>query len=59
MRRKLGALGRLDVEVALVEHDRVVCVLDVDVFVCDVPDAAVADVFASPCFETGSVLQPC
>lgn len=54
--RKLGAFGRLDVEVALVEHDRVVRVLDVDVFVCDVRDAAVADLLAGPGFETGSIL---
>jgi hypothetical protein len=51
-----GALRSVDVEVALVQDDRVVGVLDADVLVRDVVDAAVADIGTGPCFETGAVL---
>ncbi len=50
------ALVRGNVEVALVQKDWVVRVFDVDVFVCDVVDTAVADAFAGPCFEACAVL---
>lgn len=53
---ELRALGGLDVEVTLVEHDGPVDVVDVEVDVGDVVDVAVADVFAGPGFEAGAVL---
>lgn len=51
-----SALGCVHVEVALVEQDRVVGVFDVDVAICDVVDASVANVLSSPCFETSPIL---
>lgn len=51
-----SALLRLDVEVALIEHDWAVSVLNADVLVGDVVDATVANVFASPGLQTGAVL---
>lgn len=47
----------VDVEVALVEHDGPVDVVDVEVDVGDVVDVAVADVFAGPGFEARAVLE--
>lgn len=52
----LGADGLVDVEVALVEHDGEVGVLDADVLVRDVADVAVADVRAGPGLEPRAVL---
>lgn len=50
-------LGRVDIEVALVQHKGLVGVLDVDVAVGDVVDASVADILTSPGLETGTVLN--
>ena len=53
----VGSACRLvDVEVALVEHDGRVCVLDVDILVGDVVDESVADVRACPGLEARAVL---
>ena len=52
--RRAGSI--VDVEVALVEHDGVVRVLDVDVLVRNVVDEAVADVRAGPSLEARAVL---
>lgn len=46
----------VDVEVALVKHNRRISVLNVNVLVCDVVDVAVSDVRASPGLETSTVL---
>ena len=52
-----STLGRIDVEVALVQHKGLVSVLDADVAVGDVVDASVADVLASPGLEASAVLD--
>lgn len=62
-----GAGCVVDVEVALVQNDGGICVLDVDVLVGDVIDISVANVWTSPGLETSAVLaveqsdilQPC
>lgn len=50
------ALGSVDVEVALVEHNRPVGVADDEVLERDVADEAVADGRAGPGFQAGAVL---
>lgn len=50
-------LGCIDVEIALVQHNGLIGVLDVDVAVSDVVNASVADVLASPGLETGTILD--
>ena len=50
------ALRRINVEVALVQHDGMVRIFDVDVLVRDVVDPPVSDVLSCPCLETGAVL---
>lgn len=55
-RWELRALRRLDVEVALIQHYRLVGVLNVDVLVRDVVDSAVADPLTGPRLEASSVL---
>lgn len=55
-RRVGGALGGVDVEVALIQNDRSIGVLDMDVAVGYIVDATVSDILAGPCLETGSVL---
>lgn len=50
-------LGRIYVEIALVQHKGLVGVLNVDVTIGDVVDTPVADVLASPGLETGTVLN--
>lgn len=49
-------LGRIDVEVALVQDNGGVGVLNMDVAVGDVVDASVANVLTSPGLETGTIL---
>lgn len=53
----MGDTDRIDVEVTLGEDKRVVDIFYVEVFVCDVVHSAISDVFTSPGFESGSVLQ--
>ena len=52
-----STLGRIDVEVTLVQHKGLVGVLDVDVAVGDVVNASIADVLASPGLEASAVLH--
>lgn len=54
--RILGAGGIVDVEVALVQNDRSICVFDVNVLVGDVVDVAEANIWASPGLQARSVL---
>jgi hypothetical protein len=56
-RRVSCTFSLIEIEVALVEDDGIIGVVDVDVFICDVVDAAVADVLSCPGFEAGSVLE--
>lgn len=51
-----STFGGVYVEVALIQNDRSIGVLDMDVAVGDVVDATVSDVLTGPCLETGSVL---
>lgn len=46
----------VDLEIALVKHNRMVRILDMDVLVGDIIDEAVADIRASPGLEAGAVL---
>lgn len=55
----LGALGAVDVEITLVQHDRGIGVLDMDVFVSDVVDTTEADVGAGPGLDASSRLSIC
>lgn len=50
-------LGRVDIEVALVQHKGLISVLDMDIAVGDVVDTSVTDVLAGPGLETGTVLN--
>jgi hypothetical protein len=52
----LCASSLVDVKVALVQYDRAVSFLNVNVFIGDVVDVSVSDVRACPCFETRAVL---
>lgn len=54
--RVCGASGLVDFEVALVQHNWVVCVLDIDIFVCDIVHVAVANIGACPSFEACTIL---
>jgi hypothetical protein len=49
-------LGRVHIEVALVQQNWVVCVFNVDVAVGDVVDASVADILSSPRLEASTIL---
>lgn len=55
----LGADLRLDVEVASIENDGPVGVVNVEVLEGDVLDVSVAGGWASPCLKTGTVLEYC
>jgi len=48
VRRVCCARRLVDVEVALIEDNGIIRVLDVDVFVCDVADVTVADIWSGP-----------
>lgn len=55
--RRVGStLCSVHVKVALIQDNRIVRVLDVDVLVSDVVDAAIANIGTSPCLETSTVL---
>jgi hypothetical protein len=55
----LGADLRLDVEVASIENDGPIGVVNVEVLEGDVLDVSVAGGWASPCLKTGTVLEYC
>lgn len=55
----LGADLRLDVEVASIENDGPVGVVNVEVLEGDILDVSVAGGWASPCLKAGTVLEDC
>ena len=57
LRGILRALGRVHVEITLVQHNRLVGVFDVDVAIGDVVDAPVAHILAGPGLETSAILR--
>ena len=54
--RRRCAYCRVDVEVALVEHNRVIRVLNVDILVRDIADVSVTSCRACPGLQTGAIL---
>lgn len=55
----LGADLRVDIEVASIENDGPIGVVNVEVLEGDVLDVSVAGGWASPCLKTGTVLEDC
>lgn len=52
-----GNTDRIDVEITLGKDKRIVDVLHVEVFVCDVVHSPIPDIGTGPRFESGSVLK--
>lgn len=55
-RRRRCAYCCVNVKVALVEHQRVISVLNVDILVRDIADVSVTRCRACPCLQTGAIL---
>jgi hypothetical protein len=58
-RRVLSTSSGVDVEVALIQDDGLVSVLNVNILVGDVVDTAIANIRSSPGLETGTSLDSC